>query len=173
MALQYANSGLEVSPKDPQLLTAKAIALVKLHRLPEAVAAYKDLLAAQPDNAKIVCDLAELLLITGQVEEYQALLAKHKSQIDTAYDGVLTKYFSVLEAYQTKNQDEFREVVIQTVAAFPSTTGPVLRGWDFDELLAVISKKSDYRKKSVLTTFVDVLAGKVSRENALKTIKEK
>jgi hypothetical protein len=130
-------------------------------------------LVVDPDNVELVSNLAELLLITGQVDEYQAFAAKHKSQIDARYDGLLAKYFSVLEAYQTKNSDQFRETVTQTITALPAIIGAYLPGWEFDELLSVVSHKAASPKNPMLTTFIQVLTAGVSREDGLKKIREK
>jgi hypothetical protein len=170
-ALWYANAGLDVRPKDLQFLTAKAIALTKLHRLPAAITAYKDVLIVEPDNVELVNSLAELLLITGRIDEYQKFLAQHKTQIDAAYDGLLVKYFSVLEAYQTKATQQFREAVTQTITALPSVIGSYLPGWDFEEGRSMVAQKSDSPKNAMLTAFIQVLTAGVSREDGLKKIK--
>ena len=170
-ALNYANLGLRVDPSDTQFLTAKAIALVGLHQHSAAAQALKDILAVQPDDTNAVCSLAELLLIDNQVGEYRSFAAGRKTQIELAYDGQLVKYFSVLEGYQTADQEKFREVVIKALATLPSGSGPFLRGWEFNELLSAISKQPNSPKKAMLLTFIRVLSGDIERDTALRTIK--
>src|ERR1043166_131510 len=137
-ALDYTMTGLRVSPSDFQLLSSKAIALAKLHQYPAAIAAVKDALVVEPINPDAIYGLAELLLIAGQIDEYRAFASQHAAQIDGAYDGALGKYFSVVEAYQTKDKDQFRRIVTRSLTALPSRTGAFLRGWEFDELLSVV-----------------------------------
>jgi tetratricopeptide (TPR) repeat protein len=169
--LNYATIGLRANPLDVQLLTAKAIALTKLDRLPAAIATLQTVLAVETNDMNIVNGLAELLLITNRTDDYRALVSKYKPQIETAYGGVVTKYFSVLEAYQTESEDKFRGVVTQALSGLPAKQGSLLPGWEFDDVLWVLSHQPASPKKGMLLTFVRVLAGEVSRDEALKTIK--
>jgi hypothetical protein len=171
-ALDFAIIGLKVSPVDFQLLGAKAIALTRLHRLPEAIAAHRDALAVEPDNINAVCGLAELLLITGQIAEYRTLVAKYKPQIDTTRDGVISKYFSVLEAYWAEDKNRLRSVVTQSLKALPSRKGSPAGDWGFDEVSLMISQQPASPKKVMLAIFLRVLKGEVSRDVALQAIKK-
>lgn len=172
MALECAYVGLETIPGNVEFLTAKVVALTKLHRFPSAIAAQKEVLAVEPNKLEMVYNHAELLLITKQIDEYRALVSKYKPQIDQAYDGVLSKYFSVVVAYQTDDQDQFRRVVTETLTGLPAKRGPLLGDWGFDEPLSVIRSQPDSTKKTMLLTFIRVLTGQINRDEALKTIKE-
>ena len=170
-ALNNTMAGLRVSPSDFQLLSSKAIILAKLHQYPAAITAIKDALAVEPNNPDAVYGLAELLLITNRIDEYRALATARKAQIDAAYDGVLAKYFAVLEAYQKQDAEKFRAVVTKSLAALPSRTGPYMSGWEFDEVRAVLSQQPESPKKAMLLMFVRVLQGDVGRDEGLMTIR--
>ena len=181
-ALNNAMLGLQASPADVQLLQARALALSKLHQLPSAIAALKDVLAVQTNDLNCVDSLAELLLITNRIDEYRTFVLEHKAQIASAYDGALAKYFSVLEAYQTVDTERFHAVVTESLAALgsnaeapregtrPTTVRSLLPGWEFGELRYALSKQPDSPKKTALLTFVRVLSGEVSRDAALKAV---
>src|ERR1043166_120875 len=156
-ALEYAKVGLQVSPTDFEFLSTKAVALAKLHQYTGAIDAAKDALAVEPGNPDAVYGLAELLLITDRLDEYRKFAASHRFRIDAAYGGALAKYFSALEAYRTANEDKFRGVVAQTVAAFPATTGSLLPGWGFDDVLFAISQQPNTAKRAILLTLIRFL----------------
>jgi tetratricopeptide (TPR) repeat protein len=170
-ALDYAITGLESDPKRRPLLEVKAIALAKLGRFSDAVAARKDILPVGTEDVYDMDGLGELLLMANQIDEYRAFLSKYKTQIEGAYGGALLKYFSVLEAYQTGDPAQFRRVVTQSLTALPSKQGRLLGDWEFDELHTMISSHPDSHQKRMLLTFVRVLTGELSRDRALEAIK--
>ena len=169
-ALNYATAGLRVAPEDGQLLSAKAVALAGLHQYTPAIATLRELLLTQPTNEEAVCGLAELLLISNRVDEYRALASVYKAQIGAAYSGVLAKYFAVLEAYQTVDQQKFRAVVTETLGAFPAKQQRLVPGWQFGELLYALSKQPNSPKKTMLLTFVRVLQGEMARDEAVRVV---
>jgi tetratricopeptide (TPR) repeat protein len=169
-ALEYANVGLRTIPGNVELLTAKAVALTRLHRFPSAIAAAKDVLAVEPNNLDAAFSLAEILLITNRIDDYRALASKYKSQIDAASDGVLAMYFSVLEAYQTGDKNQLRGIVTQCLRALPSRTGTILRGWDLTDVHSEIAQQPDSPKRTMLITFIRVLEGEISTSQALTII---
>ncbi len=174
-ALEYASIGLTAigTPEVEGLfLRAKAVALIRLHRTADAIATLKYALVMQPDDSAIVYDIAELLLITGQIDEYRMFESKHKELIDCAYDEVLAKYFSALEAYQTQDEDQFRGTVIRLLASLAPQKEAMLHDWTFDGVLSEISLQIPSRKNAMLELFVWVLMGEIEQEEALKMIKE-
>ncbi len=169
-ALEYTTFGLAASPKDLQLLAAYATALIRLQRFPEAIAAVKDVLAVDPANPDAVNNLAELLLITGQIDEYRTFMSQHKLQIDAVRGGMLSKYFLVLEAYHTSDTEQFRAVVTQVLKSLPAQAGTFLSDWSFAELFSVVSQPPDSPKKSLLRVFIAALTEEVRRGDALNAL---
>jgi len=168
-ALEYSTVSLIGSPEEErQLMRAKAVALVKLRRIPDAIATLKYVLIMEPNDTALVDNVAELLLITGQISEYRTFASKHKERIDRAYDGVLSKYFSILDAYQSEDEDQFRATAARLLASLPAKNEPLLAGWTFDDLLEATSKQPGTHKRAMLMNFVLVLMGDLSRDDALK-----
>ena len=171
-ALGFANSGLELDPLDFSLLKMKASCLAKLHRFRASIAAYRAALVVQPKNVNAVVSLAELLLITGEVGEYRSLKAECVTEIESAYTGLPSKYFDVLEAYYAGDERQLRASGTRLLAALPSGKDSQMRNWDFDELLYVTGQQPPSRKKVLLLTVVRVLMGELGRDEGLQMLKE-
>jgi hypothetical protein len=169
--LEYAEIGLTDSPWDLQLREAKGIALAKLHHYRAAIAVFQDAVLMETNDVDLVTSLAELLLINGEVGEYQALKLKHKAMIESAYDGLLSKYFDVLGAYSLGNEDQLRSNGVALLTALRSTGGSRLSNWDFEELLYVTRGQQPSRKKILLLTVVRVLMGELERDRGIQLLK--
>jgi tetratricopeptide (TPR) repeat protein len=144
---------------------------MKLRRFHEAIDAFNEALLPEPNDLAIVYNIAELLLITGQISEYRTFASKHKEQIEAAYDGVLSKYFALLEAYPTGGDEQLRDIAIRSLTALPVRRGPLLGDWGFEELLSVVSEQPDSPRKTMLQMFIRVLTGEVSRDEAIKKVR--
>jgi hypothetical protein len=172
-ALELANAGLVDSPWDVGLLTAKGIALAKLHRYRTAIATFKEALLTEPDNEELVTGVAELTLIAGEVRDFQTLKMQHASVIEGAYGGLLAKYFDVLEAYRTGDENQVRAAAVKLLTALPATGDSRLRNWEFEELLYVTGQQPASEKKTILLTVVQVLSGQMGRDEGLAAVRGK
>ena len=172
-ALEYASADLVGSPEEQMLLLkAKAVAYAKLGRLPDAIATLQYVSIMDPLDFDAVDNIAELLLLTGQVEEYRAFVAKHKDHFAVAYDGFLMKYFSALEAYQTDDMTQFRQSVTSLLQSLPVKKEPLLAEWSFSQLLATTALQPPSRKKAVLMTYVSVFMGDIDSKAALAHVND-
>ncbi len=172
-ALELANMGLANTPWDTDLLRVKGVALAKLHRYEPAIAALKDALLAGAKDEDLICSLAELILIAGEVRDYRALKSDYKSVIEGAYGGLLVKYFDVLEAYRTGDDNQVRAAAVKLLTALPATGDNRLRNWEFGELQYVVGQQPASEKKTILLTVVRVLSGHLGREEGLAAVKRK
>ncbi len=172
-ALQLADIGLANTPWDTDLLRVKGVALAKLHRYEPAIAAFKDALLAGGKDEDLICSLAELILIAGEVRDYRALKSDYKSVIEGAYGGLLVKYFDVLEAYRTGDDNQVRTAAVKLLTALPATGDIRLRNWEFSELQYAMGRQPASEKKTILLTVVRVLSGHLEREEGLQKVRQK
>jgi tetratricopeptide (TPR) repeat protein len=171
--LEYTSVDLVGSPEvQILLLKARALALAKLGRLPDAIATLKYISIMDPGDLDVLDNIAELLLLTGQLQEYREFSANHKQRLDSAYGGFLQKYFEALEAYQTDDAPKFRETIIGLLQSLPAGKHPVMKDWSFSQLLSATNSQPPSRKKVVLMTFISVLMGDLDRNEALARIND-
>jgi hypothetical protein len=170
VVLGYVEIGLKESPWDIGLQEMKGIALAKLHRYRAAIAVFRDALIMQTNDQDLVTSLAELQLINGEVDGYHTLKLEYRAMVESAYEGLLTKYFDVLETYNAGNEEQVRMAGVKLLMALPSSGSSRLSNWDFEDLLYVTGGQPPSRKKSMLLTVVRVLMGELQRDRGIELL---
>jgi hypothetical protein len=166
-ALQYADAGLAVAPKDTTLLSVKATALFKAHDLAPATTVYRELLAIDPGNQSTITNFAELLLLQNQIDDFRSFFANNKAIIDGYCENAhLSTYLQFLESYQTNALDDMRTLATKFFSTAGTENKKHLGNWQFDDLEYVVARHPDSVKKTILLAFLRVLKGELTPPEA-------
>ncbi len=170
-ASEYVDVGLQIDPNDLILLRFKAVCFYKAARFTDAVEVAEKVLSLEPANIANAEELAELYLLTEQLDKYRALPGPNNNYLSR--NEHLQWYFQAVEQYLLDDYDSLRKHVRALLAN--STAGKkrqVERGWRFDELRTVFSSRESSPVKELLFKSVDFLEGGVDYEE-LKQLLEK
>ncbi len=163
--LEYAAVALHFDPDNVIILYSKALALWRTGDLHGAVLAYEKVVDIEPNNVKAVLELHELYLIQNQIEKYEILYKEHKSIVDRECDGNINIYFKALKLYQQNDYNSMKLNVQKYVATVPPEKN-TLAEWEFNDVLVAFKSHPDSKKKRLLLLFIELLMGKIDKEEA-------
>jgi len=168
-ALEYVTVALDLDRDNTILLEQKATSLWKLNDFEGAMDTYTELLKYDPTNKSASANLLELFLIANRTPDFEDLYSKNKSWIDQKEDGKLTMYFQLLKKYQGGREDEMESQLKEFMASLPGEKYK-MSGWQFGDVNRFLDTRSDSRGKTLLKTFVGLLSGNISKEDAAKLL---
>jgi tetratricopeptide (TPR) repeat protein len=158
-ALEYIAVGLELAADDIELLTMRAFSFLSLKNYAEALEAHLKVLAIDPTNQSIIVNLAELYLVTGQLENYKKLLSEKSAFITSHSEGLLA-FLEVFRLFLEGNYQQMKEMIASFVNKNDfSLTKNYMEGWDLSDFQHAISLKPDNPEKALLSSFANYLKG--------------
>lgn len=164
MALEYANAGLGIDPKNTGLLYSKGLCHFRLVQFEQGVAVYKELLEIEPTNVPAISNLAEALIIVEKIDEFDQFCATHKEILEKGYNGVMPVYLSVLRGLATNNIDAVKAALSPFVQNCPDGAAPRLGTWAFSEMRWYIRKLPSNPMKEFMNKVIDFFEGKLTTQ---------
>jgi len=161
-ALEYITIGLELGKNDIELLTTKAYTLLKLNNYAEAIEAHKKVLSLDSTNSSIILNLAELYLLTNQVDSYKTLVADKLEFIKSQSEGLIF-YFEAFKNYIDNKPVELKKTISdfldkQDINIMKNYLGT----WGLDEFRIILNSKQLTPEKTLLFTFTEFLRGAIT-----------
>ncbi len=159
-ALEYLTIGLQLDSEDITMLSQKRTCLTSLKDYSGGIQCAKLLLEIDQDNMDAIIDLAELYLITRNINEYDKLIEKHKTSIIEKCTIYLIWYFDLIKLYYKKDLDAIlQHIENETIQ---KSEGSVVRipNWIFIDIKNAIELDEKTPLKSLLLKSIDFLEGK-------------
>lgn len=172
LALEFADAGLLLDPKNVILLQAKALCHIKFAQFDSALGTWKTVLEVSPENAYAIENSAEAFLLTEKVDEFDKWYARYQEIIDRARNGVTAIYFKTLRGMVTNDTESIKAVLLPYVLKSGSGAVPRMGSWGFDEVRRYMRKLPNGPLKDLRAKVIDFFEGKTPTEE-LKAILEK
>jgi len=164
MALEFANAGLEIDPKNTPLLNSKALCHYKFAQFEQGLEVYKKVLEIEPTNVSAIENMAEGLIIVEKIDEFDQLCATHKEILEKSKNGVMPVYLSVLRGLATNNIDAVKAALRPFVQNCPDGAAPRLGTWSFLEIRWYIRKLPSSPMKEFISKVIDFFEGKLATQ---------
>lgn len=160
-ALEYLAPALEINPKNEKLLQLKVTAHGRLGEFSTAIATLAQVLEDEPGKAHAVENMAEFLLLSKQIQQFDSHYAKYKAEIDSARDGALTSYLLALRG--AINADMVAMKASLTAYLDSCTEPPTARlgPWGFQEFNIFLPSMPDGPAKTLVITVAQFFEGKI------------
>lgn len=171
LALDFANTALDIMPEDIKLLTIKARILSYSNQYQDAIKLHKKSLLLQPDDFGILRNLTECLYLANGIDEAKQILATHP---DIFADGDLPKVlniFKIIEAYYSGQKEALLDIVKSYVTVNNLNdiqTKP--NGWSLEEVKYFAHNQPTSDMKVILQNLILYLEGGLSGQTLLNNV---
>lgn len=168
-ALEFCNVALELSKEDPFLLTQKATINTRMRNYKEAVSIYLKLLELDSTNQPLIDNLSEVLLLNGQREDYEKIIAQNKEIFAKRLDGKLLEIYSIIIAYQDKQTDKLKEYSLSKIEASDlKEKRKKIDNWDFLDILLYLGNEPYSEETIIAQNIIWFLDGQLSGDDFFK-----
>jgi len=173
-ALEYIAIGLELAPNDYLLKGQKGLCLIKLKNFTESVSIFRTLLEQDPNNPdslSTLSNLAEGLLLSKNIEEFEKLRTTYSAQLAGLYEGSLLVYFDSLKACLQSDANGVRTAL----KSFAKTDSPIqqknwIQNWDFTDVNQTLSEIQDEEAKRCFSLGVQFFSGSINVNQLLEQL---
>lgn len=169
-AIEYADAGLAMDPKNIKLLSIKAVCLSRRGEFEASVEMYKKVLEQAPEDKTAIENTAEALVFSKKVREFDAWYKQHKGLIDLRNNGALTVFLHTLREIFENDVAGAKNHLIPFVNQCANGAAPRLGTWEFQEATLGISQLPDGSAKTLASNVIQFFAGSVSKEALQATI---
>lgn len=160
-ALEYLGAGLGLSMNDIVLLGQKAHCLMKLFRFAEAISTCEKIIEEAPDDSSAATNVAELSLLTRDLEKYRNLVGQHPG-IATRDEGKVAWYLESLRCYVESESVALRQNILKGIEHLDDSVKEKFFSWGFDELQFAFRGDSETPDKLLLWKLAECIEGKIS-----------
>lgn len=165
-ALEYIIPALELDPKNIILLNHKGTCLWRIKDYIGSINEYQKVVEIEPNNIFAVENIAELYIITNQIDEFDLFYKKHKSVLQSISNGVLIIYFDTLRNYINNNVDEMKRIIRGYIESLTQEKSKKTN-WDFTDIVVAFSPKNDEAKGALLLLLISILKGELNNLEAI------
>ncbi len=104
-ALEYITVGLEINPENIGFKQSKAFVLFRLRKYKDAIKLHQEILKIEPKNNDSLFELAELLLIVKDNQEFERLRIANENELALDSENPITVFLDGLYNYNNQNID--------------------------------------------------------------------
>lgn len=172
LALEFSNAALDLSKNDIDVLNQKGAILCRLNQITSAIEVFKTALALDPTNSTTILNTTECLFFGKEISEAKKLIEEHKSVYENKDNGLLLKFFEIIELYHAGNKDRLLSIA-KGYVEFNNlkTIGKKINGWNLQEANYFVHYQPEGELKYILQNIVWYWDGTIDGETLLSKLK--
>ncbi|WP_394747664.1 tetratricopeptide repeat protein [Spongiimicrobium salis] len=171
-ALEYITVGLEINPERIGFKQSKAFVLFRLQKYREAIKLHQEILKIEPKNDDSLFDLAELLLIVKDDQEFEQLRNTYKDELDLNPENPKTVFFDAFYNFNKQNVDLLNSNISIILDGMDTDEVKKHFVWDFSDLKLSIKDRESNSLKRKIIGLTNLLDGSWTKKKYLESIRD-
>jgi hypothetical protein len=172
LAIEYANTALNIHPTDSIILDSKAIALMRLNKFKEANEILQFSYENNPDSQSTLYDLTESYYFTGNTSKAKKLISENQDIFDDRQGGKLLELFYLFELFNESKLEKLIEKAKSyvTYENMGNKNKRMGKGWSLKETYCFIHFLKESELKTVLELLIHYWDEEISGKELLNSL---